>query len=96
MRFGITYLTEVELEFKDVAKLNALGPTLSAVLAGVRGTKVDLELTIPQMLMVSGYHDLTPNLAVMANFGWQEWSKFGETQVTVRSTTTTRLTQDRN
>jgi long-chain fatty acid transport protein len=95
-RFGITCLTEVELEFKDVAKLKNLGPTLSALLAGVRGTKVDLELTIPQMLMVSGYHELTPNLAIMANFGWQDWSKFGETQVTVRSTTTTRLTQDRN
>jgi long-chain fatty acid transport protein len=95
-RFGITYLTEVELEFKDVASLKNLGPTLSAVLAGVSGTKVDLELTIPQMLMVSGYHEFTPNLAIMANFGWQEWSKFGETQVTVRSTTTTRLTQDRN
>ena len=95
-RFGITYLTEVELEFKDVAKLKNLGPTLSAVLAGVRGNKVDLELTIPQMLMVSGYHELSDNLAIMANFGWQEWSKFGETQVTVRSTTTTELTQDRN
>lgn len=95
-RFGITYLTEVELEFKDVAKLRNLGPTLSAVLASVRGTKVDLELTVPQMLMVSGYNDLTPNLAIMANFGWQEWSKFGETQVTVRSATTTKLTQDRN
>jgi long-chain fatty acid transport protein len=95
-RFGITYLTEVELEFKDVAKLKNLGPTLSALLAGLGGTKVDLELTVPQMLMVSGYHELTPNLAIMANFGWQEWSKFGETQVTVRSTTTTRLTQDSN
>ena len=95
-RFGITYLTEVELEFKDVAKLKNLGPTLSALLAGLGGTKVDLELTVPQMLMVSGYHELTPNLAIMTNFGWQEWSKFGETQVTVRSTTTTRLTQDSN
>jgi long-chain fatty acid transport protein len=62
----------------------------------VRSTKVDLKLTIPQMLMVSGYHELTPELAIMANFGWQEWSKFGENQVTVRSTTTTSLTQDRN
>jgi len=95
-RFGATYLTKVDLEFKDVAKLKNLGPTLSALLAGVRGTKVDLEITVPQMLMVSGYHDLTPDLAIMANFGWQDWSEFGKTQVTVRSTTTTKLTQDRN
>jgi long-chain fatty acid transport protein len=95
-RFGSTYLTKVDLEFKDVAKLKNLGPTLSALLAGVGGTKVDLEITVPQMLMVSGYHDLTPDLAIMANFGWQDWSEFGKTQVTVSSTTTTKLTQDRN
>jgi len=95
-RFGATYLTKVDLEFKDVAKLKNLGPTLSGLLAGVRGSKVDLDLTIPQMLMVSGYHELTDNLAIMANFGWQDWSEFGEAQVTVRSATTTELTQDRN
>jgi long-chain fatty acid transport protein len=95
-RFGVTYLTEVELEFKDAVTLKNLGPTLSGLLAGVRGTRVDLELTIPQMLMVSGYHELTPNLAIMANLGWQEWSEFGETQVTVRTEDPTRLTQDRN
>jgi long-chain fatty acid transport protein len=95
-RFGVTYLTEVELEFKDAVTLKNLGPTLSGLLAGVRGTRVDLELTIPQMLMVSGYHELAPNLAIMANLGWQEWSEFGETQVTVRTEDPTRLTQDRN
>jgi len=95
-RFGATYLTKVDLEFKDVAKLKNLGPTLSGLLVGVRGSKVDLDLTIPQMLMVSGYHELTDNLAIMANFGWQDWSEFGEAQVTVRSATTTELTQDRN
>jgi len=95
-RFGITYLTEVELEFKDSVTLKNLGPTLSGLLAGVRGTKVDLDLTIPQMVMVSGYHDLTPELAIMANLGWQDWSEFGKTQVTVRTAPTTRVTQDRN
>jgi len=95
-RFGITYLTEVELEFKDAVTLKNLGPTLSGLLAGVRGTKVDLDLTIPQMLMASGYHELTPNLAIMANLGWQDWSEFGQTQVTVRTTPTISVTQDRN
>jgi len=95
-RFGITYFTEIELKFKDVAELKNLGPTLSAVLAGAEGSKLDLDLTIPQTVMVSGYHELTENLAVMANFGWQDWSEFGKAQVTVRSTTTTSLTQDRN
>jgi long-chain fatty acid transport protein len=95
-RFGATYLTKVDLEFKDVAKLKNLGPTLSGLLAGVRGSKVDLELTVPQMLMVSGYHELTDDLAILANLGWQDWSEFGKTQVTVSSATTTELTQDRN
>ncbi|MBW1789152.1 MAG: transporter [Deltaproteobacteria bacterium] len=97
-RFGITYRSEVDLEFKDVAQLKGVGPNLQALLdlAGVTGSKVDLEMNLPQAVMVSGYHKLTETLAIMANFGWQDWSEFGKSDVTVRSSTTTSFTQDRN
>jgi len=62
----------------------------------VLGAKVDLEMNIPQMVMVSGYHELTDRLAIMANIGWQEWSEFGKSDITISSQTTTSLTQDRN
>jgi long-chain fatty acid transport protein len=97
-RFGATYRSEVEVNFKDLANVKGLGPNLQALLTltGVIGSRVDLEMTIPQAVMVSGYHELTDNLAVMANFGWQDWSDFGKTNVTVRSASTTRFTDDRN
>jgi long-chain fatty acid transport protein len=38
---------------------------------------------MPNMLLVSGYHELTKELAVMGNFGWQEWSQFGAVELTV-------------
>jgi long-chain fatty acid transport protein len=95
-RFGITYRSEVDLEFDDALSIKGLGPILRAALGGVLGAEVDLEMTLPQMVMVSGYHELTDRLAVMANVGWQEWSEFGKSDITISSQTTTSLTQDRN
>jgi long-chain fatty acid transport protein len=97
-RFGATYRSEVEVHFKDVANLKGLGPNLEALLTftGVIGSGVDLEMTIPQAIMVSGYHELTDRLAIMANFGWQDWSSFGKTNISVNSSATREFTQDRN
>ena len=97
-RFGVTYRSEVDFDFKDVAKLKGVATNLQNLLdaIGVTGSKVDLEMTIPQAVMVSGYHEFTEKLAVMANFGWQDWSEFGKTSVSVQSQGTTDFTQDRN
>ncbi|MEJ2236393.1 MAG: outer membrane protein transport protein [Syntrophobacterales bacterium] len=97
-RFGATYRSEVEVHFKDVANLKGLGPNLEALLTftGVIGSGVDLEMTIPQAIMVSGYHELTDRLAIMTNFGWQDWSSFGKTNISVNSSATREFTQDRN
>ncbi|MCK5316205.1 MAG: outer membrane protein transport protein [Anaerolineales bacterium] len=97
-RFGVTYRSEVDFNFKDVAKLKGVATNLQNLLdaIGVTGSKVDLEMTIPQAVMVSGYHEFTEKLAVMANFGWQDWSEFGKTSVSVQSQGTTDFTQDRN
>jgi long-chain fatty acid transport protein len=91
-RFGVTYRSAVDLEFDDVARAENIGPTLAAL----SGTGVDLEMTIPQAVMVSAYHGLTDRFAIMANLGWQDWSEFGKTEITIRSSATTTLTDDRN
>ena len=52
-------------------------------------------MTVPQAVMVSGYHELTDRLAIMANVGWQDWSEFGKSDIKVRSETTTSFTSDR-
>ena len=95
-RFGLAYNSEVDLEFDDALSLKGLGPGLSAALGGVRGSKVDLDMTLPQALMFSVYHDINDQWAIMGNLGWQEWSEFGKSDVTISSNTTTSFTSDRN
>ena len=95
-RFGITYRSEVDLEFRDAASLQNIGPVLQGLLnlSGLAAKKVDIDMTIPQAVMLSGYHQLTDRWAVMGNIGWQEWSEFGKQDLTLRSSTSTTFTQD--
>jgi long-chain fatty acid transport protein len=97
-RFGLTYLSEADLEFKDNPKFSGLGPGLSVVLgnSGLLNARLDLEMTMPHSIIFSAYHELTDNLAVMGNLGWQEWSEFGMVGVSVSAANTTSLTVDRN
>jgi len=95
-RFGLTYRSEVDLEFKDGASLENVGPVLQGLLnvSGLAGSKVDIDMILPHSLMLSGYHQLNPRWAVMGNIGWQDWSEFGKQDLTLRSTTSTTFTQD--
>ncbi len=95
-RFGLTYRSEFDLEFKDVATLSNIGPVLQGLLnlSGVADKKVDIDMTIPQAVMLSGYHQLTDRWALMGNIGWQEWSEFGKQDLTLRSTNSRTFTQD--
>jgi len=95
-RFGLTYRSEVDLKFKDAASLKNIGPVLQGLLnvSGLAGSEVDIDMTIPQALMLSGYHQLTDRWAVMGNIGWQEWSAFGKQDLTLSSTTATTFTKD--
>lgn len=98
LRFSLTYRSRVEVEFKDVADIKGIGPNLQALLdsIGVTSEKVDLEMELPQEVLISGYYDLTDKVALVASAGWQDWSEFGKTSVTVRSTDTTSFEEDRN
>ena len=95
-RFGLTYRSEVDLEFEDVASLSNIGRVLQGLLnlSGVASKEVDMKMTIPQAVMLSGYQQLTDRWAIMGNIGWQDWSKFGKQELTLRSTTSTTFLQD--
>ena len=97
-RFGLTYRSEIEFEYKDTASLSGLQPPLSGIanIVGLVGSKLDLEMNLPQAVMFSAYHKVTDQLALLGNIGWQEWSSFGETTFSLSSETATQLTQDRN
>lgn len=88
-RFGITYLSAVKLDYEDTPSFSGLGPGLSIILANP--SKLDLGVTVPQSVMVSAYHALNEHWALMADFGWQDWSQFGHVEVGVESGGTTTL-----
>jgi long-chain fatty acid transport protein len=95
-RFGVTYTSEVKLDFKDNPTTNNLGPLLQGALdiSGLSGANVHLGLTIPNQVMVSGYHDLTDTVAIMGNVVWQQWSEFGKPSLEVDSPTSRKATAD--
>ena len=95
-RIGLTYRSEIDLEFEDAAKFKDIGPVLQGLinLSGLAGSKVDIDMTIPQAVMLSAYHQLTDHWAIMGNIGWQEWSAFGKQDLTLRSSTSTSFTKD--
>src|SRR5262245_33853727 len=95
-RLGVTYRSPVNLHFNDIIdEVRNLGPGLNLIIDILgqrfdvpRGSKVDITLTNPQEMMFSVYHDLTSTLAIMGNFGWQNWKSFGKAGVTISGGTT--------
>ena len=80
-RFGLAYYSPVALHFKDTPSFSGLGLVWDKLLTG---RQLEMNYTIPQWLMVSGYHQITNDLAIMANFGWQNWSQFGSVDMALQ------------
>ena len=81
------------MNFSDTPTFSNLG-TIGTALQnnGVLNRRVDLGITVPQHVMVSGYHELSEAWAIMGDFGWENWSKFGQVDVAVVSSTTNSVT----
>ena len=97
-RFGLTYLSEVKLDFGSVPEFSGLGPALELALSkqpGLTGN-MGLGMTVPQMVMFSAYHELNEKWAVMGNLGWQNWSRFGKVDVQINSSNPASLTVNSN
>lgn len=86
-RFGIQYLTPVSLDFSDVPHFSGLGPGLVHLFKkhGIYGASLDVDMTVPQSLLFSAYHEFTNRFALMANAGWQNWSQFGNLGIGINS-----------
>jgi len=95
-RFGLTYLSEVKLDFGAVPEFSGLGPALELALrnSGLLTGSMDLGMTVPQMVMFSAYHEINRQWAVMGNVGWQNWSRFGKVDVQINSSNPASLTVD--
>ena len=93
-RFGLTYLTEVKLDFSAAPTFTGLGPILEALMRsrGLTTNNLDLKMTVPPMVMFSAYHEINPKWVIMGNIGWQNWSRFGQVDVGINSSNPTSLT----
>jgi len=83
-RVGVTYYSPIKLNFSDrptFSNLGTIGSTLQS--RGLLNRNLDLDVTVPQHVILSGYHELSDRWAVMGDFGWENWSRFGEVDVAV-------------
>jgi len=81
-RFGLSYMSPVEQEFKDTPTFTNATSPLNQTLAARVG-QVKIKMTMPQAVMFSAYHQIAESWAVMGNVGWQNWTKFGYTPISV-------------
>jgi long-chain fatty acid transport protein len=90
-RVGLTYMSKVDLKYKDHTSIHGAGPILSGLLqtAALQNAQSTFDFTLPNQVMLSAYQDLTPKLALMADLGWQNWSQFGQIGVAIDTTTAT-------
>jgi long-chain fatty acid transport protein len=97
-RFGLTYNSQVDLDFQAPAQFSGLAPGLNALLGarGLLNANVDLGIKVPQGVMGSVFHQLNDRWAVLGSLGWQQWSKFGKAEVGVDSSNPVSLTTNLN
>jgi len=95
-RFSLTYNSQVDLDFEAPAEFSNLAPGLEALLRarGLLDANVNLGVKVPQQVMVSGFHRVSPRWSVLGSAGWQQWSKFGKVEVGVDSSNPTSHTTD--
>lgn len=90
-RVGVMYTSEVELEFEDAVNASGLTGFPGFLLSDA---KVDMDMSLPQSLSLSLFHQVNEQWALLASAGWQEWSEFGKTDLTFAQFGT--VTDDRN
>ena len=94
-RFGVTYSSPVNLNFSATPEFSTLAPGIADLLLK-RGTyfkTIDMGITVPQTVMVSFFHELDDKWALLGNFGWQNWSRFGEVEVSFSTSANSLTTQ---
>jgi len=82
-RLGLTWTSQIDLDFNGPARFSGLDPVLSTLLAsrGLLDAQVDVGAKVPQQVMASVFSEINGGWAVLANVGWQQWSKFEEVEL---------------
>ncbi|NOQ78292.1 MAG: hypothetical protein GQ546_02715 [Gammaproteobacteria bacterium] len=77
-RMGVLYVSEIEFEFEDTVDTSRLTGLPAYILADA---EVDMDMSLPQSVSLSLYHQLDEQWAFLASASWQEWSEFGKTDL---------------
>ncbi|WP_291985007.1 outer membrane protein transport protein [Candidatus Accumulibacter sp. ACC007] len=88
-RLGLTWNSQIDLDFKSSAKFSNLAPVLNTVLRN-RGTldaDIKVGINVPQQAMASIFTQVNDRWALLGSVGWQQWSKFGQVQLGIEDTT---------
>jgi long-chain fatty acid transport protein len=68
------------LQFKNLDG-TILGDALKA--SGLMDSRLKIETTIPMQLAVGAYHAFSDKFAMVGSVNWQDWSKFGQPEISV-------------
>ena len=96
-RVGVTYVSQVNLDFKDEMRFKNLdGTILGAALnaSGLLDAQLKINMNIPAQLSLGVYQAVTDKLALVGTVNWQNWSRFGEPEIAVADSNT--VTADLN
>ena len=96
-RVGVTYVSQVNLDFKDDLRFkNMEGTLLGAALnaSGLLDAQLKINVTIPAQLSLGAYQAITDKLALVGTVNWQNWSKFGEPEIAVADSITVTANLD--
>lgn len=82
-RLGLTWNSQVDLDFKAPAEFSGLAPGLSTVLGnrGLLNASIEVGIKVPQQVMGSIFAQVNDRWAGLGSVGWQQWSKFGQVQI---------------
>lgn len=96
-RLGLLYTTEIDLEFGDRPAFSNLGDLGAHLVANrLAEAKINMDVTVPQSLMLSAFQQLDSQWALLGSLGWQDWSEFGLVGIELQAQNSTSLTVDRH
>jgi long-chain fatty acid transport protein len=90
-RLGVTYVSQVNLDFKDDLRFKKLeGTALGAALdaSGLLNSQLKINVNLPAQLSLGAYHAFTQKLALVGTVNWQNWSRFGQPEISVSDSNT--------
>ena len=96
-RVGLAYSSKVTLEFEDRPHIEGVtNPMLNAALGQLALDRLDVDMEVPQTVVLSLSHRLDDRWTLLSSLGWQDWSAFGHLNVEIdRVGGRTTLTADR-